>query len=1040
MPGHAACTLPPDYSSLARRVRLDRVIDSAGGRPCVIAAPPGWGKTVVASHYAARFNGWTCWLDAAGNSVSEQLVLGAVEGARERACLDPKKAGSGIVVLDDLYLGEHGLHGLMELQPRLASLGARLVVTTRCPFPSDASPGSRLPQCVGVAELRFSGKEATSLMASFGIETSAGPRLAALAAGHPEVIKRLAVHDTTEFGDAGHGLTDWLIRHVLGSSWDARLRLYNRVLMGSVVPDCRAPVRRSPETAFPELEGLHQSEDYSTTVTAAVVEAFRSEGRDETECVLSAVVPALVEAGDHEGALRAIGVCGVPELTAALLIRDAVAFESDAKVRELLQIMDDLPVHVMMEHACLVGMWALALYRSGLLEDAVAKARACLRLCAVDGDSDVASRARVTLIDALSGLQRFEEAATVIRQDGDDRRTRSLAESVAAACVEAYFGRAQEAYAAVDALSSTAFALDVSDYERLRWEHARASILSLCTGGYDVLAADLAVMIPRTRVWMREFALIRGNLGLALMETGRLARAGALLSAAVSSGIEDAFARYSALMLCVLAGKGDVDQALELVVQCIHASSEMGSEADLAGNRVYISTVLRAAGERDESLAAAERAYEHLCVVDYMGYRRLAALEVAASLLSLGDCDAARRWVATVEAEGFGRNRYHALRAAMILAECDRIDGEVEAGVARLAGHAEHILSESSNWQMAMYCRAFPGLLGMLAAAVTVKRLPVHMLRMVLPEYAERGLRACRAWLDADEWRALGMRTLGETGFGMLERRNGEPICRVRLLGGLDVVVGDRTVGERDWPKRKARLLFAMLVVKRGHDVPREQIFEHLWPDLDEERARNNLYVVWSAMKQALMGPTTRATKCPYLENKGGRLRVVSDVARSDIDEFEEALGAARVAEAAGDTDRALGGYVLLATVYRGDLLPGDIYDDWFAPLRDHYRLQFVDAMTRAAELLLERDDPCEALVYARRALAADPLREDVYQLALRCHISAGQRSGAIETFLQCRGRLSEDLGLDPSSQTMALYQEILVMEDSPRYDDYGLC
>jgi DNA-binding SARP family transcriptional activator len=120
--------------------------------------------------------------------------------------------------------------------------------------------------------------------------------------------------------------------------------------------------------------------------------------------------------------------------------------------------------------------------------------------------------------------------------------------------------------------------------------------------------------------------------------------------------------------------------------------------------------------------------------------------------------------------------------------------------------------------------------------------------------------------------------------------------------------------------------------------------------------------------------------------------------------------------------------------LYRGDLLPGDVYDDWFASLRDHYRFEFVDAMLEAAELLLDAGDPCEALGFARRALGVDGLREDLYQLALRCHIATGQRSGAIDTFIQCKSRLADDLGLDPSAETMSLYQEILVMEDAPRY------
>lgn len=317
--------------------------------------------------------------------------------------------------------------------------------------------------------------------------------------------------------------------------------------------------------------------------------------------------------------------------------------------------------------------------------------------------------------------------------------------------------------------------------------------------------------------------------------------------------------------------------------------------------------------------------------------------------------------------------------------------------------------------------------------------MPAHMLKIVLPEYGERSLTLCRSWLEPADWRRLGRRLLGDAGFAQLDRRNGKPICRVRLFGGLDVTVAERTVAEKDWKKRKARLLFAMLVVRQGRDLAREQLFDHLWPDLSETKARNNYYVIWSAMKGALMGERSRSTACPYVENTGGRCRIVTDAVRSDIDEFEEALQEARAAEAVSDASAALAAYARVSMVYRGDLLPGDVYDDWFSDLRERYRFEFVDAMVHASELLLSQDDPCEALAYARRALRVDTLREDLYQMALRCQIAAGQRSGAIDTFIQCRTRLSEELGLDPSGETMELYQEVLVMEDRPRYDDFGL-
>ena len=121
-----------------------------------------------------------------------------------------------------------------------------------------------------------------------------------------------------------------------------------------------------------------------------------------------------------------------------------------------------------------------------------------------------------------------------------------------------------------------------------------------------------------------------------------------------------------------------------------------------------------------------------------------------------------------------------------------------------------------------------------------------------------------------------------------------------------------------------------------------------------------------------------------------------------------------------------------VAEVYRGELLPGEAYDDWFAGLRERCRHDFEDAMLRAASLLEARGDIQGGLGLLRRALQNDPWREDLYQAALRLQILSGQRSAAIETYLTCRSRLVEDLGIDPSLETTRLYEQVLGMEERP--------
>jgi DNA-binding SARP family transcriptional activator len=364
----------------------------------------------------------------------------------------------------------------------------------------------------------------------------------------------------------------------------------------------------------------------------------------------------------------------------------------------------------------------------------------------------------------------------------------------------------------------------------------------------------------------------------------------------------------------------------------------------------------------------------------------------------------------------------------MILAEIDRMSGDTEDAVARLAAHRDYLLTESSNWQAAMYSRAFPGVVGLLAKAIGVEDVPVHRLRMVSGEDAERAVLAARDSIGNPEIARLASR-LG-TAQGLMVNCPTTPTpCRVRLFGGLEVTTEFGTVDEDAWRKRKARVLFAMLAVKRGQDVPRDVILEHLWPEMDEARARNNFYVIWSAMKRALAAGEAGPAASRYVQNTGGLCRVTRAV-RSDLDEFDDTVAALRSADAMQDEPALLEAARALMEVYRGELLPGDLYDDWFAEVRDRTRHDFCDAMMRAARVVEARGEHDHALVFLRRATLADPWREDVYQTTMRCQMNAGQRSNAIETYLACRSKLVDDLGLDPSAETTRLYEALLAMED----------
>lgn len=1055
----------PDFGVALARPRLTRQLLDAGDRLRLIAAPSGWGKSVLASQYSFASDRETLWIDvhspdvdlaalvsdavnflSPGSVAEDNPFNDAVEAFKHRVIARSTKQAGLLIVVDNLSLSSGTRLGQLEyLASSVRCADAIMLVTTR-----DRHEQTSSVLALGAQQLRLTADEAVAIASDgFGTDGQEASRLAQLSNGHPALFEVLLAvnpsdvlvsHRESRIGSLIRGLihetrarlnvSALIAASLLGHGDDADLR---RLGVCDSASDLLQIAESLPLFAvhYPGA-GSRISFRMHDLLQQELVHGGLSDCAERE--VVARVCCLLVERGDFDRAVEVLLQHGDEGMRLDFLDTHIQSLGDAAEVSVFAPLAASVPMHEW------VASPRRLLSLAYILRDddccaAASRARAAYALAKNEGEAVVADEAMSLWLTCLGRGERYEEAARVVSEEVC-AKSASIGTRIQAAASLACVGQFVDARSLLDSCVQAGSLENEDASTRAYFYLTFGTVIGMGFGDFLQMGATLSPFMALADEQLVNRTLFRGNMAFAMCETGRLDRAIALASSACASEIPRLVANFLPLIGAARVGAGESAAGLIEMREGIQIGIDCGMDIDTASNRTIESCILRALGMTDEALTSAERAYERLLGERYMRVDRLAALEVAASLLALGDVAAGRRWAEKVASDGFDGNAYHALRGAMILAECDRRDGEMSSGIARLAEHRVHIISESSNWQMAMYVRAFPELLGMLASAVGVETLPVHMLKMVLPEYAERSLRASREWMDRGEWENLGRRVLGESDFTRLQRRDGEPICRVRLFGGLDVVLGDRVIGERDWKKRKARLMFAMLVAQRGRELPRDQILEHLWGDMSDENARNNFYVAWSAMKSALVG---KATSCPYLENAGGRCRIVPDALRSDIDEFEEALAEARIAEANSDARSALEGYGRLLTVYRGDLLPADVYDDWFLPLRDRYRLEFVDAMLRATQILLDQDDPCEALVYARRALGVDPLREDLYQMALKCHIVAGQRSNAIDTFIQCKTKLVDDLGLDPSAETMALYQEILVMEDRPRQDHYGL-
>ncbi len=225
------------------------------------------------------------------------------------------------------------------------------------------------------------------------------------------------------------------------------------------------------------------------------------------------------------------------------------------------------------------------------------------------------------------------------------------------------------------------------------------------------------------------------------------------------------------------------------------------------------------------------------------------------------------------------------------------------------------------------------------------------------------------------------------------------PILRIRLLGELDLRVGDEGLPALD--SARAESLLAHLLVHRGAPQARERLAFLLWPDSSEPQARTNLRHVLHNLRRALPHVDR------FLDVTPRTLRWRTDAPFwLDVDAFEAAL--ARSDDAAA------------VAAYGGDLLEG-CYDDWLAPERERLRELLLDALERLARL-----GGAEAIAYGERLLAHDPLREATYRLLMRLHDARGDRARALRVYHACAAALERELGVEPSAATREAYEALL--------------
>jgi DNA-binding SARP family transcriptional activator len=250
--------------------------------------------------------------------------------------------------------------------------------------------------------------------------------------------------------------------------------------------------------------------------------------------------------------------------------------------------------------------------------------------------------------------------------------------------------------------------------------------------------------------------------------------------------------------------------------------------------------------------------------------------------------------------------------------------------------------------------------------------------------------------------------------------RSAAPTLAVHLLGRFRVSLDGVAVD--DWPSGRGRSLFKYLLVHRDLWPQREALMEVFWPDVSPAAARNSLNVAVHGLRRALRA----AADVPVVVLRDGAYRLAEDLTLwIDVDEFERHADAGRRLEAASEHAGAIAEYELAASLYRGDLLADDPYEDWPVLARERLRLDHLDVLDRLSRLHFDQGRYGASASLCLDVLERDACREDAYRRLIRCYSRQGHVHLALRQYRACTAALRVELGVDPAPATVRLHEAI---------------
>jgi DNA-binding SARP family transcriptional activator len=246
-----------------------------------------------------------------------------------------------------------------------------------------------------------------------------------------------------------------------------------------------------------------------------------------------------------------------------------------------------------------------------------------------------------------------------------------------------------------------------------------------------------------------------------------------------------------------------------------------------------------------------------------------------------------------------------------------------------------------------------------------------------------------------------------------LVQERGRVPLRLLALGPTQVYRGEHLLEAADWAFTKPRaLLFYLLCYA---PCAKSEVGLALWPEASQAQLRSCFHSALYHLRRVL-----GSADWIHFENQRYVFQRTAASCWFDVEVFEAHLVSAQQAWQQ-QPEAALEHYRQAIALYRGDFLQDCDEEAWLVSRRQTLRQGYLNALLTIGRCLFTQQQYAQAAEAYRQIIASEPFHEEAHRELMRCAARMGDRPQAVRHFQQLHARLSDELGVAPASETLAL-------------------